>query len=154
MSEAVVLDDRLLIEELLVGIPRHPPSDPPIQLHTTTYWYYRASRAAVLGAGGHLSGPFERVGATEQAAAVLSLLELRADISLPDPRPTVPQMVRIAARNPQLNLLNLEAVAVGMLLEATLWLSPESAAGILPVVLEREGLPWRTISVAGDGTPR
>lgn len=30
-------------------------------LHTTIYWYYRACRADVLGAGGHLSGPFQQL---------------------------------------------------------------------------------------------
>jgi hypothetical protein len=86
--DAVVLDDRLLIEELLVGLSAVSPSGP---LHTTTYWYYRACRAAVVGAGGHLSGPFHRLAGTEQERAILSLLELRGDIALPDPRATVPE---------------------------------------------------------------
>ncbi|HRE01590.1 MAG TPA: hypothetical protein PLV68_09835, partial [Ilumatobacteraceae bacterium] len=51
-ASAIILDDRLLIEELLVGL------DVEGERHTTTYWYYRACRAAVSGAGGHLSGPF------------------------------------------------------------------------------------------------
>lgn len=143
-----MLDDRLLIEELLVGLPKDPGGASAIQLHTTTYWYFRASRAAVLGAGGHLSGPFERLRATEQTAAILSLLQLRADISLPDSRLTVPQMARLAVRHPQLNLLNLEAVAVGTLLSATVWLSTASALGVLPAVLDREGVPWLTIAAA------
>ncbi len=77
----VVLDDRVLIEELLVGLR----SD-PIGLTTTAYWYYRACRAAVLGAGGHLSGPFEQVDDDDQQRAITSLLQLRDDIALPDPR--------------------------------------------------------------------
>lgn len=140
-SLPVILDDRLLIEELLVGLPRNQ-----LALHTTTYWYYRACRAAVLGAGGHLSGPFEQLAAAEQERAITSLLQLRDDIALPDPRTTVPAMVEIAGRHPRLNLLNLEAVAVGQLLAATLWLSPEAADGVLPAVLDEAGVAWRSVS--------
>src|SRR3954470_9906706 len=128
----VLLDDRLLIEELLVGLPRgrRRPT-----LFTTSYWYYRACRAAVVGAGGHLSGPFEQLAQSEQERAILSLLELRDDIGLPDPRATVPVMADISRRHAQLNLLNLEAVAVARLLRATVWLSVPGASGVLPAVL-------------------
>ena len=140
-SRAVVLDDRLLIEELLVGLPRSRG-----QLHTTSSWYYRACRGAVLGAGGHLSGPFEELQPPEQERAIVSLLDLRQDIALQDPRATVPEMVDVASRHPRLNLLNLEAVATGLLLGATVWLSPESAAGVLPGVLDEELVVWRTVA--------
>lgn len=144
-SRTVILDDRLLIEELLVGLAKDQ-----VALHTTTYWYYRACRAAVLGAGGHLSGPFERLDAAQQERAIISLLELRSDISLPETRPTVPRMARIASRRPHLNLLNLEAVAVGQLLGATLWLSTETAGGILPAVLDQEHVPWLVVTIPTD----
>jgi hypothetical protein len=139
----VVLDDRLLIDELLSGRTRRRSG-----LHTTSYWYYRACRAAVLGAGGHLSGPFEEVGPPHQERAIASLLELPDDIALPDPRPVVPTMVEIAGRHPRLNLLNLEAVAVGRLLPASLWLSAETAAGVLPAALDAEGVTWETVAVS------
>lgn len=141
-SRPVVLDDRLLIEELLVGL-----SKARAELHTTSYWYYRACRAAVRGARGHLSGPFDQLADTDQERAIVSLLELREDILLPDPRTTVPAMVGIASRHPRLNLLNLEAVASGQLLAATLWLSPESAQGVLPKVLDQERVAWRTVAI-------
>jgi hypothetical protein len=141
----VVLDDRLLIEELLVG-PRRTRRR--IDLHTTSYWYYRACRAASAGAGGHLSGPFEQLAGGEQERAILSLLELRDDIGLPDPRVTVPLMVEVAARHPRLNLLNLEAVALARCLSGTVWLSEESAAGLLPEVLDAEGISWETVAIA------
>ena len=141
-SQSVVLDDRLLIEELLVGLPKRR-----VELHTTTYWYYRACRAAVLGAGGHLSGPFENLETSQQEHAIMSLLELRGDIALPDPRPMVPAMVGVAQRHPRLNLLNLEAVAIGHLLGARLWLSVKTAAGVLPAILEDEDVAWQTIEV-------
>jgi hypothetical protein len=143
-SSNVVLDDRLLIEELLVGLPK---ARRRVELHTTTYWYYRACRAAASGAGGHLSGPFEQLPVGEQEHAVLSLLELRDDIGLPDPRRTVPVMAEIAARHTRLNVLNLEATASARLLRATVWLSEASCAGILPGVLDDEGVAWTTIAI-------
>lgn len=139
-----VIDDRLLIEELLVGLP---DADAHLSLHTTTYWYYRACRAAVAGAGGHLSGPFQELTGDEQARAILALLNLRHDIGLPDPRTTVPAMVDVARRHPRLNLLNLEAVAMARLLAATLWLSEQAAEGILPPVLQAEDIAWRTVAI-------
>lgn len=142
-SEPVVIDDRLLIEELLVGLVK----DQPVALHTTSYWYYRACRAAVLGAGGHLSGPFQQLDRGDQERAILSLLELRTDILLLDTRQIVPRMARIAERHPRLNLLNLEVVAVGQLLAGTLWLSPETSGGVLPAVLDEEHVAWRTVEI-------
>jgi len=142
----VIIDDRLLIEELLVGLGR----DEPVVMHTTSYWYYRACRAAVLGAGGHLSGPFQQLAQAQQERAILTLLELRSDILLPDSRPVVPRMARIARRHPRLNLLNLEAVAVGQVLAGTLWLSVEAASGVLPAVLDEERVDWRTFEIPAD----
>jgi hypothetical protein len=142
--QPVVLDDRLLIEELLVGLPTGRRR---VALHTTAYWYYRACRAAVAGASGHLSGPLEGLQPGQQQAALLSLLELREDIALPDPRATVPAMARIAGRHPRLNLLNLEATAAAQLISATVWLSEQSAAGILPAVLDAERITWATIAL-------
>lgn len=142
-TQLVIIDDRLLIEELLVGLARRRS----VVLHSTFYWYYRACRAAVLGAGGHLSGPFQELPRDEQEQAILSLLQLRSDIQLPDPRPTVPRMAQIAKRHPRLNLLNLEAVAAGQLLDATLWLSDEAAGGVLPDVLDQEHVVWRAVTI-------
>lgn len=144
-SSAVLLDDRLLIEELLVGLPRQRRRR---DLCTTTYWYYRACRAAVAGAGGHLSGPFEQLAASEQERAILSLLQLRDDIGLPAPRTTVPLMADISRRHPQLNLLNLEAVASALVLNAEVWLAAPAAAGVLPSVLDGEAVRWRTVTLA------
>jgi hypothetical protein len=139
----VVLDDRLLIEELLVGLGR---SD--INFHTTSYWYFRALRAAVFGAGGHLSGPFRELPSLEQQRAIASMLQLPENVGLPVSRDIVPVMIDVAGRNPKLNLLSLEAVATARVLNATIWLSPESANGILPTVLDAETLTWATISLS------
>jgi len=137
------LDDRLLIEELLVGLPRRRRRP---TLFTTSYWYYRACRAAVAGAGGHLSGPFEQLAELDQERAILRLLELRNDVGLPDPRATVPLMADVARRHAQLNLLNLEAVATAHVLRASLWLSAPAASGVLPAVLDSEGLRWTVVT--------
>ena len=138
----VVIDDRLLIEELLVGIDRRDAT-----IHTTMYWHYRACRAAVAGAGGHLSGPFREVPRAEQQRAIASMLELPMNVFLPEARQTVPRMVDVATRHPQLNLLNLEAVATASTLEATIWLSPAGASGVLPRVLDVEGIPWESVNL-------
>lgn len=143
--ESIVIDDRLLIEHLLVGLPQVRSAH---ALHSTSYWYYRACRAAVVGAGGHLSGPFARLDGDQQERAVLSLLELSDEIGLPDPRRCVPVMADLARRHPRLNLLNLGAAAASQVLGATVWLSSPAASGILPSVLESEGIAWRAIALA------
>ncbi|MGH3535276.1 MAG: hypothetical protein ACRDQG_11315 [Pseudonocardiaceae bacterium] len=56
-------------------------------------------------------------------------------------------MAQIARRHPGLNLLNLEAVAVGRLMGATMWLSPGTAGGLLPDILDQEQVAWERISL-------
>ncbi len=137
----IILDDRLLIEELLVGL------DEQGVRHTTTYWYYRARRAAAGGAGGHLSGPFVGLDAGHQATAIRSLLLLPDTIGLPDPRSTVPVMAELSERHPRLDLLNLEAAATGLVLDATMLLSIDAARGVLPEILDAEHISWRTVEI-------
>jgi hypothetical protein len=146
-AATVLLDDRLLIEELLIGLQwgRRRP-----EVYTSTYWYYRACRAAVAGAGGHLAGPFEQLAVPEQERAILSLLELRDDVGLPDPRVTVPAMAELSRRHPRLNVLNVEAAASALVLGAEVWLSPAASAGVLPRVLESENVCWSTIETIGQ----
>jgi hypothetical protein len=139
----VVIDDRLLIEELLVGIARNDAA-----IYTTMYWYHRACRAAVAGGGGHLSGPFGDVPQAEQQRAIASMLQLPTNVGLPEARLCIPRMVDIATRHPRLNLLNLEAVAAASTLEAIVWLSPAGASGVLPQVLDEERIPWETVDFA------
>jgi ferritin-like protein len=138
----VLVDDRLLIEELLVGIDRRGA-----RLYTTSYWYYRACRASVVGAGGHLSGPFQELQVEEQRRAIASMLQLPEEIGLAEPRQVVPIMVDVSGRHPALNLLNLEAVATARFLGATVWLSPKGASGILPSVLDSEDVAWETVTL-------
>jgi hypothetical protein len=114
----VILDDRLLVEELLVG------SGDKVERHTTAYWYYRACRAAIR-----------------------SLLVLPDTIGLPDPRAIVPVMAELSERHPRLNLLNLEAAAAGIVLDATVLLSVEATHGVLPGILDAETVRWRTVTI-------
>ena len=74
------------------------------------------------------------------------MLQLPEDIGLPRPRHLVPIMVGVVDRHPRLNLLNLEAVATAHLLQATIWLSPQGAIGMLPDVLGAEDLSWESIT--------
>ena len=59
-------------------------------------------------------------------------------------------MAQLAKRHSQLNLLNLEAVAVGQLTAAQVWLSVETASGLLPAVLDQEGVEWQVIAISMD----
>ena len=56
-------------------------------------------------------------------------------------------MATLARRHARLNLLNLEAVAAACWADATVWLSPESASGVLPDVLDAESVRWRVVDV-------
>ena len=140
MSRVLLLDDHALIEEILTeSISAREPNS---SLLTTSYWYYRACRGAVLGAGGQLSGPFEQLADDLQASAIATLLTLPERIDLPDPRTTVPLMVTVGGRHPKLNLLNLEAVAVALNTGAHILLAERAATGILPGVLAAEEVEW------------
>jgi hypothetical protein len=75
------------------------------------------------------------------------MLALPDDIDLPDPRTVVPEMVRLHQRHPQLNVMNLEAVAAARLLEARVLLSSRASEGVLPQVLGAERLAWKTVSI-------
>lgn len=137
----VLIDDRLLVAELTgAKVLRRSRA----KVHTTTYWYYRACRAAVLGASGQLSGPFEGLESADQSRAIAAMLQLPDRIGLPDPRPLVPVMVDIVSRHPRLNLMNLEAAAAARQLGARVLLSPPAAGGVLAPVLDAENIPWDT----------
>jgi len=142
--QRVLLDDRLLIEELTAGLGAED-----VSYATSMYWYFRACRAGVLGAGGHLSGPFERIGQPRQERAIEQLLRLRSDIVLPEPRKIVVTMVGVARRHPRLNLLNLEAAAAALEVADVVWLSRKASEGVLPAVLDAERVRWRIHDIDG-----
>ncbi len=94
-----------------------------------------------------MSGPIASLAEPHQSSAIRSPLALREDIDLPDPRSTVPVMAEPSERHPRLNLLNLEAAAAGPVLDATVLLSIEALAGVLPGVLDEEGIVWLTVQI-------
>lgn len=57
-------------------------------------------------------------------------------------------MARLAGRHPKLNVLNIEAVAAASVFNTPVWLSPEGAAGVLPGVLDAEGVAWQLVHTA------
>jgi len=56
-------------------------------------------------------------------------------------------MAELSDRHPRLNLMNLEAAASGLVLDATLLLSVEATRGVLPSILDAEKIRWRTIEI-------
>jgi hypothetical protein len=139
-TNSVLLDDRLLVAHLTGTSVLGRRSR--AHLATTTYWYFRACRAAVAGGTGQLSGPFAGLPAEQQGRAITAMLQLPEEIGLPPPRELVPAMVDVATRHPRLNVMNVEAVAAARVLEARVLLSPASAAGVVTPVLEAEGIRW------------
>jgi len=144
-QRVVLIDDRLLVAHLLgAWRPRRRAV-----VHTTAYWYYRACRAAVAGGAGQLSGPFTALGHEDQAAAIQAILSLPDDVGLPEPRALIPHMVGVHARHRLLNLLNIEAAAAARLLGARVVISAPAAQGLLPGVLDAEGIRWEAVDVPG-----
>lgn len=143
-SRPLLLDDRALVA-LLVG--ERLPIARGARRYTTTYFWFRACRAVVVGAGGHLSGPFERLEPVHRAVALERMLALPDEVGLPDPRLIVPVMVDVQRRHPALNVLNTEAAAAALLLEAKMVLSSPTAGGQLQAVLPNEGVAFQTVDL-------
>ena len=143
-SNPLLLDDRVLVA-LLVG--EAVPIARRAEHFTTTYFYFRACRAVVAGAGGRLSGPFEHLDPGRRAVALEHMLALPGDVGLPDPRQIVPVMVDVQRRHPNLNVLNTEAVAAAHLLRAKMVLSPPTAKGQLETVLPVEQIAFQTVDL-------
>jgi hypothetical protein len=59
--------------------------------------YFRACPAVIAGAGGRLSGPFERLDRERRVTALDRMLALPYDIGLPDAKRIVPMMVEVNA---------------------------------------------------------
>jgi hypothetical protein len=143
-SSPLLLDDRALVA-LLVG--ERLPITRGAACFTTTYFWFRACRAVVVGVGGRLSGPFERLEPTHRAVALEHLLALPDDVGLPEPRLILPVMVDVQRRHPVLNILNTEAVAAALLLGAKMVLSSSTARGQLQAVLPDESIAFQTVDL-------
>jgi hypothetical protein len=140
----LLIDDRVLVA-LVAG--ERLPITRRAQVFTTSYFYFRACRAVVVGLGGHLSGPFKDLDPDRRTAALGQLLTLPDEVGLPDPRGLVPVMVEVQRRHPTLNVLNTEAAAAALMLEASMVLSPPTAAGQLAAVLPLESIASRTVDL-------
>jgi hypothetical protein len=143
-SEPLLLDDRALVA-LLIG--ELLPIKKSAQRFTTTYFWFRACRAVVAGAGGRLCGPFERLEPAHRSVALERMLALPDDVGLPDPRLTVPVMVEVQRRHPGLNVLNTEAVAAALLLRARMVLSAPTTRGQLGAVLPTERISFQIVDL-------
>ena len=100
-----------------------------------------------MGAGRHLSAPFERLDPERRSIALERMLALPEDVGLPDPRPLVPRMAEVKRRHPHLNVLNTEATAAALLLNARVVLSSANAAGQLGEALPAEGVAFQTVEL-------
>lgn len=143
-SKPLLFDDRVLVA-LLVGEDL-PIADRAV-CFTTMYFYLRACRAVLAGVGGHLSGPFERLDPKRSATALLQMLTLPDNVGLPDPRQLVPVMVNVYSRHPNLGILNAEATAAALMLEAKMVVSRPTANGQLGSVLPDEGIAFQTVDL-------
>jgi hypothetical protein len=142
-NDTTLIDDRLLVDYILA--PTRPRWTRRHMLFTTQCWYYRAARAAVSGATGQLSAPFTVLPPDDQAEAIRMIMRLPPSVDLPDGRGLVPEMVDVSRRHQRLNLMNVEAVAAARLLGSQVLLSPKAAEGVLPAVLDAEGIAWEAI---------
>jgi hypothetical protein len=120
---AVVIDDQLLLE-YLAGV--RSGADLGDEIYTTGCWYYRLTRAVMSEpGGGSLSGRFASLGEDRQRQALEGLSQLPRSIGLLSFRTIVPIMGALRVRRP-LNMLNAEALAVAVTIEADVRVSVES----------------------------
>lgn len=123
----IVIDDQLLLDALS-GHARASISEPLErgEVFTTGCWYYRLGRAVSAGAGtGSLSRRFEALDPPTRTRALSALDELPEEIGLLSLRVLVPVMQALRVRRP-LNMLNAEALAVALLLDASITVSTDS----------------------------
>lgn len=124
---AIVIDDHLLFD-VLAGRATESLQDEVDRggLFTTGSWYYRLARAVSAGSGpGRLSRRLESLSAEEAAHFSNALDDLPAEVGLLSLRFVVPVMRALRVRRP-LNMLNAEALASAVVLEASLLVSVDS----------------------------
>ena len=125
---AIVIDDHILFDVLAAR------ASSTIQgeidrggVFTTGSWYYRLARAVGAGPGpGRLARRVESLTADEATRFRAALDDLPAEVGLLSLRFTVPVMQALRVRRP-LNMLNAEALAAAVLLDASLVVSVDSA---------------------------
>jgi len=93
-----------------------------------------------LKLGGVLSGPFLGLPKEKQMIAITALLSLPEKIDFLSPRELIPAMVNVQIKYPKLNVLNTEAAATLLKLDAIFLCSAESESGQLRQFLAEESI--------------
>ncbi len=123
----IIIDDQLLLD-VLSGHAINAVGDPfeRGEVFTTGCWYYRLARAVAAGVGtGSLSRRFEALDPPTRARALRALDELPDQIGLLSLRSVVPVMRALRVRRP-LNMLNAEALAAALVLDASVVVTTDS----------------------------
>lgn len=93
---------------------------------TTSSWYFRLARAITSArTNGSLSGLFSGIDTGTQTIVQQSLRRLPNEIGCPEPKAVIPVMAEIATVI-NANFINLEALALAVLLDADLAISTDS----------------------------
>jgi hypothetical protein len=142
---AVVIDDRLLLEILSGDAPTDVAAElVEGQVFTTSCWYWRLGRAVTAGSGtGSLSGRLAALTPDLQDRVRWALQELPDAIGLLTARTVVPVMLALRVRRP-LNMLNAEALAVALLVEASVLVTTD--APLLRSGADELGVDYRLIN--------
>lgn len=141
---ALVVDDSLLLD-VLAGLADAEIQDlvPRGELFTTGCWYFRLSRAlnspSMTGA---LSRKLGGLDSGRQNQVLHALDDLPPEIGLINFRDLVPIMSALQVTHP-INMLNAEALAAGVLLDADLAVTTDSP--ILREGAARIGLAYRVV---------
>lgn len=123
----IVIDDQVLLD-VLSG---HADAGTTTQLErgdvfTTGCWYYRLGRAISAGTGaGSLSRRFEALDPLTRSRTLTALDDLPDEVGLVSLRDAVPVMRALRVQRP-LNMINAEALAVALLLDASIVVSTDS----------------------------
>lgn len=124
----IIIDDHILFD-VLAGRASDEFRDEASRggLFTTGTWYYRLARAVGAGVGtGQLSRRVASLTAQEAVIFNAAIDELPAEVGLLSLRFVVPVMRALRVRR-QLNMLNAEALAAAVVLDASLLVSVDSA---------------------------
>jgi hypothetical protein len=142
---AVVIDDRPLLEILSGDAPTDVAAElVEGQVFTTSCWYWRLGRAVTAGSGtGSLSGRLAALTPDLQDRVRWALQELPDAIGLLTARTVVPVMLALRVRRP-LNMLNAEALAVALLVEASVLVTTD--APLLRSGADELGVDYRLIN--------
>lgn len=121
----IVVDDHLLVAVLAGRSDVVGESLSNERVFTTGCWFYRLARAAGASSTGTLTHRLEQLPAPAQRAVRQRLDDLPSNIGLLSLRVLVPVMQSLRVQRP-LNMLNAEALAAAVVLDAPLVVSVDS----------------------------